>query len=313
MSNRIVIRIENEAAEERRFVVDSKRIKRWLFVGGALVLLLCGAVSAATWRLSQEIGNSPSAEAENAKLRTRLSAIEAQMTRVDQSLERVMAQDAKIRTLSSEDEAAKAFGLEPLTDLELSAAERQGLLDMEPLDGTDLGPIDDTSIDGSLLAVEDRTRELESALMDEEASLQEVRRYLDDRASLTRAHPGVWPVRGWLTSRYGYRNLHGEGRRLHAGIDIAAPRGTPVVASGDGHVAYSGYHTAYGNLVVIDHGYGLSTKYAHMSRLHVRVGQRIRRGDLIGRVGSTGRSTGPHMHFEVHQDGTAVNPLRYLD
>ena len=100
---------------------------------------------------------------------------------------------------------------------------------------------------------------------------------------------------------------------MHAGIDIAAPRGTPVVAPSDGHVVFAGYHTAYGNLVIVDHGYGLSSKYAHLTRIHTRVGQRLSRGDLLGRVGSTGRSTGPHLHFEVHQDGVAVNPLRFLE
>lgn len=314
MRNRIVIQLESDGSAGRRFVVDSSRLRRFGFLAVVLLLLLLGGTAAGTWKITTLIGNGPSAEAENAVLRGQLQGLEARMTRVDQALERVMAHDAKIRQLSQDDASARAFGLKALSELELAAAERQGRNDLSPVSTSDLGPVDAVGAAGQLDALEARTRELESSLMDEEESLQEVRGYLDDRWSLTRAHPSVWPVRGWLTSRYGYRNSpHGEGRRLHAGIDIAAPRGTPVVAPADGHIVYAGYHTAYGNLVVIDHGYGLSSKYAHLSRIHVRVGARVQRAELIGRVGSTGRSTGPHLHFEVHQDGAAVNPLRFLD
>ena len=314
MRNKIVIQLESNEGAERRFVLDSSRLRRFGFTGAALLLLLLAGTAAGTWKATTFIGNGPSAEAENAVLRGQLQGLEARMTRVDQALERVMAHDAKIRQISQEDASARAFGLESLTELELAAAERQGRTDTEVLSRSDLGPIDAVDAAGQLDALAGRTRELEASLMDEEESLQEVRGYLDDRWSLTRAHPSVWPVRGWMTSRYGYRDSpHGEGRRLHAGIDIAAPRGTPVVAPADGHIVYAGYHTAYGNLVVIDHGYGLSSKYAHMSRIHVRVGARVQRSELIGRVGNTGRSTGPHLHFEVHQDGAAVNPLRFLD
>ncbi|MCO4769072.1 MAG: M23 family metallopeptidase [Deltaproteobacteria bacterium] len=314
MSNKIVIQVEDEGRTQRQFVLGGGKLKAGLVLGATFAFLLLAAASFATWEFSQRVGNGPTAQAENAVLRGRLQAIEARVSRVDQALERVMAQDAKIRTLSAEDASARAYGLEPLTELELAAAERQGLNDIAPVQGSDLGPIASEGITGSLEALEARTRELEGSLIDEEASLYEVRTYLDDRSSLVNSHPSVWPVRGWLTSRYGYRNSpHGEGRRLHAGIDIAAPRGTPVVAPSDGHVVFAGYHTAYGNLVIIDHGYGLSSKYAHLSRLHVRVGQRIAAGNLLGRVGSTGRSTGPHLHFEIHQDGVAVNPLRFLE
>ena len=279
MSKRIAIQLESDEAPERRFVVDSRRLRLFGFLAAFLLIVLLGVTAGATWKLTSMAGNGPSAEAENAVLRGQLQGLEARLTRVDQALERVMANDAKIRQLSQEDESARAFGLESLSDLELAAAERQGRTDVGPVVRGDLGPIEALGASGELDAVEARTRELEMSLLDEEESLQEVRGYLDDRWSLTRAHPTVWPVRGWMTSRYGYRNSpHGEGRRLHAGIDIAAPRGTPVVAPADGHVVYAGYHTAYGNLVVIEQCAG-----------SVQVG------------------------LEAHQDGAAVNPLRYLD
>lgn len=314
MSSKIIIEVQGDGPEQRRqFTLGTAKFKSWSIGVGLLLLVLMVGVFVGSWQLNERLGNGPTAEAENAVLRGRLQAIEAQMTRVDQALERVMAQDAKIRTISSEDAAARAYGLESLSELELAAAERQGLNDLAPLIDGDLGPVTSDGVEGALEVLEAGTRELQSSLLDEEASLHEVRSYLDDRSSLVRSHPSVWPVRGWMTSRFGYRNSpHGEGRRLHAGIDIAASRGTVVVAPSDAHVVWAGYHSAYGNLVILDHGYGLSSKYAHLSRVHVRVGQRLASGDLVGRVGSTGRSTGPHLHFEVHQDGVPTNPLRFL-
>jgi len=116
-----------------------------------------------------------------------------------------------------------------------------------------------------------------------------------------------WPLSGTITSRFG-------GRRRHTGLDIAAPKDTPVLAAADGEVTYSGNGLrGYGNLVVIDHGQGVVTLYAHNRKNLVHKGQRVTRGDRIARVGSTGHSTGPHVHFEVQIDGRRVDPQRYLD
>ncbi|MBX2861257.1 MAG: M23 family metallopeptidase [Vampirovibrio sp.] len=121
------------------------------------------------------------------------------------------------------------------------------------------------------------------------------------------------PAEGRLSSHYGWRTDPMNGRkRFHSGIDIAAPHGTPVYATQDGVVAYSGRYKGYGNIVVIQHSKTLSTLYAHNSKLLVRRGQTVRHGQLISRVGSTGRSTGPHLHFEVHQKKQYMNPMTYL-
>ncbi len=118
-----------------------------------------------------------------------------------------------------------------------------------------------------------------------------------------------WPLRGsiTITSHFGYR-----WGRFHHGIDLGAPQGTPVVASRAGRVTRAGWSGGYGNLIIIDHGDGKTTRYAHLSRMAVSVGQRVDRNEIIGYVGSTGRSTGPHLHFEIRVHGSAVNPLEYL-
>ena len=125
--------------------------------------------------------------------------------------------------------------------------------------------------------------------------------------------PSMWPVNGVLLSRFGERTdpFSGEGA-IHGGVDISAPSGTPVHAAADGIVLRSEYYGGYGKLIVIDHGNGMSTRYGHLSRFDVVPGQEVRRGDVIGFSGATGRATSPHVHFEVRLGGAAVNPHPYL-
>jgi murein DD-endopeptidase MepM/ murein hydrolase activator NlpD len=125
--------------------------------------------------------------------------------------------------------------------------------------------------------------------------------------------PSIWPVRGIITAGFGQRMdpFTGEGT-FHTGVDIAAPVRTPIRAAADGILFYAGPDAAYGNEALIDHGYGLTTKYGHLSTLAVVVGQEVSRGQIIGTVGMTGRATGPHLHYEVLVGGTPVNPVTYL-
>jgi murein DD-endopeptidase MepM/ murein hydrolase activator NlpD len=127
--------------------------------------------------------------------------------------------------------------------------------------------------------------------------------------------PSIWPVAGSLgKSGFGIRRnpFGGSSTEFHKGQDISAPYGTPVIATADGVVVIAGWLRGYGQVVYIDHGNGLSTRYGHLSRLDVMVGQTIKRGQQLGLVGSTGRSTGPHLHYEVRVDGQATNPVPYL-
>lgn len=126
--------------------------------------------------------------------------------------------------------------------------------------------------------------------------------------------PSIWPVQGRLSSSFGKRQdpFHGTGS-FHAGVDLKSNHGAPIVATADGLVTHSGWFAKYGKRVVLDHGNnGLSTSYAHMSKFYVRPGQIVRRGEVIGQVGQTGKSTSPHLHYEVRYLGTPINPYRYL-
>jgi murein DD-endopeptidase MepM/ murein hydrolase activator NlpD len=125
--------------------------------------------------------------------------------------------------------------------------------------------------------------------------------------------PSLWPVRGAITAGFGQRldPFSGEGA-FHCGVDIGASYGTRVEASADGLVLQAGRNSGYGNEILIDHGYGLTTKYGHLSKIYVVVGQEVKRGQAIGAVGMTGRATGPHLHYEVMVYDTPVNPAKYL-
>ena len=137
--------------------------------------------------------------------------------------------------------------------------------------------------------------------------------YYTTREILLAATPSIMPTTGYPSGRFGRRTDPFNGSTdFHPGIDISAPRGAKVLATADGLVVAAGRRSEYGKLVTIGHKLGVSTRYGHLDRFAVRVGDRVRRGDVIGYVGSTGRSTGPHLHYEVRLNGQAFNPLRFV-
>jgi len=156
--------------------------------------------------------------------------------------------------------------------------------------------------------------QLKGAASRQEASLQLLIEYFEDKRSLYASTPSTWPVRGWITSPFGNRTSPFSGiPTFHEGVDIAAQTGTPVMAPADGVVIKAGFSTGYGNMVEISHGYGIKTVFAHNSRLNVKAGQRVRRGEVVSYVGDSGSSTGPHLHYEVRLNGLPVNPVKYMN
>lgn len=144
-------------------------------------------------------------------------------------------------------------------------------------------------------------------------SQEEVRGFLTEQSSLLSSKPSGLPARGWLTSNFGIRKSPFTNERtMHEGLDIAARIGTPVYATAAGIVSRSNFESGYGKVIVIDHGYGYKTVYAHNSKLMVKVGQRIKRGDLIAASGNTGTSTGAHVHYEVRLNGVPLNPRKFM-
>lgn len=172
--------------------------------------------------------------------------------------------------------------------------------------GTPVDPVDGEIGADDLPQMASRMKQMDGTLTVVAAKLQQRARWISQT-------PAITPVKGIFTSAFGSRSdplTHGHGN--HQGVDIAAAPGQPVRASADGIVMRAGNNGGLGNAIFVAHGFGITTRYGHLSKIEVRPGQKVKRGDIIGRVGNTGRSTGYHLHYEVRQDGDPVNPLVYI-
>ena len=160
--------------------------------------------------------------------------------------------------------------------------------------------------EADIQALDDRTRYLGE-------SMGEIGGAFQQRMDRLAATPSIMPVPGWFSHGYGWRKdpFHGR-RQFHRGVDIVADTGTPVRTTAHGVISRVTRVPDYGKVIDVSHGHGYVTRYGHLSEILVRSGQRVERGQTIGRVGSTGRSTGPHLHYEVHRDGKRINPWKYL-
>jgi murein DD-endopeptidase MepM/ murein hydrolase activator NlpD len=154
---------------------------------------------------------------------------------------------------------------------------------------------------------------LDNVASRQEISFHELDSFFKDQASLLTSTPSIWPARGWVTSGFGYRVSPFTGlRELHEGIDIATHLNADIIAPANGIVIESKREGGYGNVVEIDHGYGIVSRFSHNSTNLTGRGDKVKRGQVIARVGSTGRSTGPHLHYEILLNGIPVNPLQYI-
>jgi murein DD-endopeptidase MepM/ murein hydrolase activator NlpD len=167
----------------------------------------------------------------------------------------------------------------------------------------------DELVHGMHDALDDLTREIDLGKR-QKTSLHA---FFKEQKRLLASTPSIWPVRGWLSSRFGYRTSPFTGKKeFHRGLDISARIKTPVIAPADGTVSAIRWDRWSGNVLCLSHGYGLKTVYAHLSKIVVDRKQFVRRGETVALVGNTGRSTGPHLHYEVHVNKIAVDPMRYI-
>jgi murein DD-endopeptidase MepM/ murein hydrolase activator NlpD len=297
------------------------RLRKWritnLQIGvavGALVLLTLASVLSLWFYFSTPSNPTEIARlrSENEKLRLANARFETSLRSLQDQLgsyEERTRQLAIVAGLESLGDGAEAGigGGEPIADNTENAENgvesgaEAGIGGPAPGESTE-----ETADAADLTRMASRAEELDG-------TLDQVQARLDERMHWLSATPAITPVKGILTSGFGFRSdpmTHGRG--VHQGVDIAAAIGQPVRASADGIVLRAGLVGGLGQAVYIAHGYGLTTRYGHMSRVDVRPGQRVKRGDIVGRVGNTGRSTGPHLHYEVRLDGEPVNPLAYL-
>ena len=159
----------------------------------------------------------------------------------------------------------------------------------------------------------EQTQQFNLAAINQKKSLESLFNNFEDQRNLLASTPAICPTNGWISSKFGYRISPFTGlREFHKGLDIATRKGTPIVATADGVVTFAGVKALMGKVIVIDHGHGMVTRYAHIHKALKKRGDVVKRGDTIALVGNTGRTTGSHLHYEVHLNGIPVNPAKYI-
>lgn len=294
----------------KRFDISHARIR--LAVLGALLVMAVLLVWALTMTLMPNRSDDQDRlVAENLALKNELAAVQTKVALLDHSLERLERFDRKLRVMTNFVDTRRKMGIGPVSEEEM-------VLSALPDGGTGGNEALAILLKEKLGALEsaDLNKEIDRLLknsQDRERDLAELSNFLEDQKYRLAHIPSIWPAKGWITSGFGYRTSPFTGvKRLHEGLDISNRIGTPVYAPADGTVIYASDRGGYGKTLVINHGFGLTTRYGHMAEFVVKVGTKVKRGDRIGSLGNTGRSTGPHLHYEVRLNNIPQNPRRYI-
>jgi murein DD-endopeptidase MepM/ murein hydrolase activator NlpD len=285
-------------SEPSRIVELSYGVLRLLAgtVGGIVVLALLAGYT--TISHTTDLSRTARLKQENASLAKEIGELHGRLTTLADTLTRISQRDARIRVLAN---------LEPI-DPQVQAAGIGGPVAPELALAGMTGVVRRTAdIRVDLSALIRRANLLAS-------SFKEAADSLSIHTARLAATPSIMPTQGWLSSAFSSMRTHPilHLARPHEGIDVSAPMGSPIEAPAAGVVTDAGWETGYGNTIKIDHGFGIQTKFAHCSKLMVKTGQRVQRGQRIALVGNTGLATGPHLHYEVHVNGRPVDPLKYV-
>jgi murein DD-endopeptidase MepM/ murein hydrolase activator NlpD len=242
---------------------------------------------------------NPTLREENLKLTQELSVIREQLEHVSSTLDRVERFDQKLRAITL------------LSDPQRNLA--MGPTEPQKLEGSDANQFVRSHAAEPPRVMAQRLDQLSAEATRQEQSLQELQAYFQEQKSLLASVPSIWPARGWVTSDFGSRlDPYTSERVMHAGLDIAGEHGKSIMSPAEGTVVFAGLEGGYGNVLVVDHGYGIKTRYGHLAAIKVKPGDKVKRGDIIAAMGNTGRSTGPHLHYEVRVNGIAQNPRKFI-
>lgn len=284
-----------------------KRICFPRFLIPLFVIVLTGALGVAGYCLTRYQGGTgqmPDLHAyENLNNRQ-----QAQISAFAQRLEELDGQVASLKGFNERLRVMANLGEQP--------ARQDDIFGVGGRDGATSGPgvrLSATSAERRLQVLQRDLDRLSAESETERQLQQHLAKFLRDRRSILASTPSLWPVRGWVTSGFGMRlSPFGKGRTFHAGVDISTRRGTSIIAPASGVVTFAGREGGFGRLLAINHGHGIVTRYAHLEKLKVQLGQKVERGQAIATVGNTGRSTGPHLHYEVLLSGVPTNPMYYI-
>jgi murein DD-endopeptidase MepM/ murein hydrolase activator NlpD len=283
-----LIVVPHAKARFRKFQVSVK-LTRWVLMAmGVLALLLTGILAHYTW-IAVEVAEVKRLRAENLALATKAKAYEENAGQLQAKLLALQGMVIKLGVMAGVDQSLPdpaVGGVGGLTRMETTAP----------------------SVD-----IANALRSMDATVGDLTEKSSRLEAFFRDQRQLLASTPSIWPVRGYLSANFGKRiDPFTSQPDFHPGLDISTPTGTKVVVPADGVVVFCGHKNGYGNALVVDHGYGIVTRYGHLAGFNVKPGQRVRRGDVIAFVGNTGRSTAPHLHYEVWVDDQAQNPIQFI-
>jgi murein DD-endopeptidase MepM/ murein hydrolase activator NlpD len=239
-------------------------------------------------------------------LREQLGLANERIAQMEHRMAALNNLDEKLRELASLENAKKGLVLDSLEEANAQHNPNSKLSAFELPIGIDMSSLQESIFASRLEGLAEETqRQLKS--------LSSLVDYFSIQKTLLSKTPSIWPSKGWVSSPFGLRiDPYTGNQAFHTGIDIAASAGSKVVAPAAGQVLFVGKNGAYGNLLRIDHGQGIVTQYGHLQSSNVQIGDYVKRGDTIAFLGNSGRSTGPHLHYEVWQNGFAVNPRKFI-
>lgn len=296
-----VIVVPDNNAEVRRYRVRKNLLTQVAGGVGILALLITGG-TVHYFSVAKDAAENRYLREENLALQAQLKTIRERIDHIGSTLDRVERFDQKLRALTLLSDPQRNLAMGP-TETEPGSATSPGGNNQFARATASETPI----------ALTSKLDRLSAEATRQEQNLQELQAYFQDQRSLLASIPSIWPTRGWVTSDFGSRlDPYTADRVMHGGIDIAAPHGKEVLAPSDGTVVFAGLEGGYGNVLVIDHGYGIKTRYAHLSAINVKPADKVVRGQRVALVGNTGRSTGPHLHYEVRVNGMAQNPRKFI-
>jgi murein DD-endopeptidase MepM/ murein hydrolase activator NlpD len=250
---------------------------------------------------------------ENEGLKGEARVLAGNLEEVKRSLKRVQDYTTKLGELTAVrvQKVTKKTGLGPLSEEEYNKIQNDALVNQAPTPSyLPLG----LNVDNlSFRPIFDKLKDIGDVADTHAIDLQRLLSTLSQQKSLLSSIPSLSPVNGWITSGFGYRISPLTGKRaMHKGIDVASPVGSPIYSPADGVVIFTGAKAGFGNFVMIAHGYGIISRYGHLAENLVEPGQRVKRGEQVATVGMTGRTTGPHLHYEVVVDGRAQDPKKFI-
>lgn len=294
-----VVVLPSPTSEPYRFTLRKNILKSLIGFSSVFILLLI-AFFARYFLMLDQLSDLKDLRRETKAQKIQIQSFVGTIDDLKKQMTRLVEFDRKLRVITD-----IGLGQEHMSSLGRGGPEEEG--------DTPDAMVGSDSMSRITSAIRSDLGELRENSIRQEKSFQELSEAVRSRQSLWASTPSIWPTDGWVSSSFGKRISPFTGRlQRHKGIDIATRPGTPVIAPAGGVVSYSRFNGGFGKFVKLNHGYGFVTHYGHLSKAAVKVGQKVKRGEIIGYVGNTGLSTGPHLHYEIFVNSIPANPMKYI-